>query len=96
MNERRRYEMRDVYIIGIGHTAFGKFLDRSVKSLAAEAVNAALADAQIEKSELNAAFFGNAMQGLVTRQEMVRGQVALRPLGIERIPIVNCENACGS
>jgi acetyl-CoA acetyltransferase len=96
MNERRRDEMRDVYIIGIGHTAFGKFLDRSVKSLAAEAVNAALADAQIEKSELNAAFFGNAMQGLVTRQEMVRGQVALRPLGIERIPIVNCENACAT
>jgi acetyl-CoA acyltransferase len=75
--------MRDVYVIGIGHTAFGKFLDRSVKSLAAEAVNAALADAQIDKSELNAAFFGNAMQGLVTRQEMVRGEVALRPIGIE-------------
>jgi acetyl-CoA acyltransferase len=88
--------MREVYVIGIGHTAFGKFLDRSVKSLAAEAVNAALADARIEKGELNAVFFGNAMQGLVTRQEMVRGQVALRPIGIERIPIVNCENACAT
>ena len=27
--------MREVYGIGIGHTAFGRFLDRSVKSLAA-------------------------------------------------------------
>ena len=36
------------------------------------------------------------MQGLVTRQEMIRGQVALRPIGIERIPIINCENACAT
>lgn len=34
--------MRDVYVIGVGHTAFGKFLERSVKSLTAEAVTAAL------------------------------------------------------
>ena len=39
--------VRDVYVIGIGHTAFGKFLGQSVKSLAAEAVNAALSDAKI-------------------------------------------------
>ena len=57
--------MREVYVIGIGHTPFGKFLERNIKSLAEEAVTAALADAQIEKRELNAAFFGNAMQGLV-------------------------------
>ena len=49
--------MREVYVIGVGHTAFGKFLDRSVKSLTAEAVNAALADARIEKSELQRRFF---------------------------------------
>ena len=88
--------MREVYVIGVGHTPFGKFLERSVKSLTAEAVTAALADAQIEKSQLNAAFFGNAMQGLVTRQEMVRGQIALRAMGIDRIPIVNCESACAT
>lgn len=88
--------MRQVYVIGVGHTAFGKFLERSVKSLTAEAVNTALTDARIEKSELQAAFFGNAMQGLVTRQEMVRGEVALRPIGVEGIPIVNCENACAT
>lgn len=86
--------MREVYIIGVGHTAFGKFLDRSVKSLTEEAVKGALADARIEKKDLDIVFFGNAMQDLVTRQEMVRGQVALRPLGIDRIPIANCENAC--
>ncbi|UCH21569.1 MAG: thiolase family protein [Deltaproteobacteria bacterium] len=88
--------MREVYVIGIGHTPFGKFLERNVKSLVSEAVTAALADTQIEKKDLEVVFFGNAMQGLVTRQEMVRGQVALRPMGIDRIPIVNCENACAT
>ena len=88
--------MRKVYVIGIGHTPFGKFLDRNIKSLAGEAVNAALNDARICKGDLQTAYFGNAMQGLVTGQEMVRGQVALRSLGIEGIPIVNCENACAT
>lgn len=88
--------MRDVYVIGVGHTKFGKFLGRSVKSLVEEAVASALSDAGIEKQALQAIFFGNAMQGLVTGQEMVRGQVALRPLGIDTIPIVNCENACAT
>jgi acetyl-CoA acetyltransferase len=88
--------MREVYVIGIGHTRFGKFLDRNVKSLAAEAISAALADAKIEKKDLDCVYFGNAMQGLVTGQEMVRGEVALRAFGIDRIPIVNCENACAT
>jgi acetyl-CoA acetyltransferase len=88
--------MRDVYVVGVGHTPFGKFLDRNVKSLAAEAIGAALQDAGIDKKSLQAVFFGNAMQGLVTGQEMVRAQIALRPLGIDGIPIVNCENACAT
>lgn len=88
--------MRDVFVIGIGHTAFGKFLERNIKSLTEEAVSLALQDAQIEKGDLGSAFFGNAMQGLVTGQEMVRGQVALRHAGIDGIPIINCENACAT
>ena len=88
--------MVNVFVIGIGHTAFGKFLDRNIKSLAEEAVTLALTDAQIEKGDLGSAFFGNAMQGLVTGQEMVRGQVALRHAGIDGIPIINCENACAT
>jgi acetyl-CoA acetyltransferase len=88
--------MREVYVIGVGHTPFGKFLERNIKSLAAEAIGAALEDAGIDKKLLQAVFFGNAMQGLVTGQEMVRAQIALRPLGIDGVPIVNCENACAT
>ncbi len=88
--------MRDVYVIGVGHTPFGRFLERSIKSLTGEAVSAALKDGGIEKKILESAFFGNAMQGLVTGQEMIRGQVALRQMGIDGLPVVNCENACAT
>ena len=37
--------MGTVFVIGVGMTPFGKFLKRSVKDLAAEALAAALKDA---------------------------------------------------
>ena len=88
--------MRDVAIIGAGMTKFGKFLDRSMKDLAGEAVKGALGSAGIDKSKLEAAVVGNATAGLITGQEMIRGQVVLREMGIGGIPIVNTENACAS
>lgn len=88
--------MSEVYIIGVGMIRFGKFYDRSVKSMVEEAVLTALDDAGIAHGELQAAWVGNAAQGLATGQECIRGQVALRPLGIDGIPIVNVENACAT
>ncbi|MCI0813762.1 MAG: thiolase family protein [Chloroflexi bacterium] len=88
--------MRDVAIIGAGMTDFGKFLDRGMKDLAREAVQGALDSAGIDKSKLETAVVGNATAGLITGQEMIRGQVALRDMGIGGIPIINTENACAS
>ena len=88
--------MRDVAIIGAGMTNFGKFLDRSMKDLTREAVDAALGSAGIDKSKIEAAVVGNAAAGLVTGQECIRGQVVLREMGIGGIPIINTENACAS
>ncbi|MGH1371475.1 MAG: thiolase family protein [Cellvibrionaceae bacterium] len=88
--------MTDVFIAGIGMTGLGKFVDRSVKDLAREAVNLALADCGGELSNIEAAWFSNTRQGLLEGQNAIRGQCALRPLGIERIPITNIENACAS
>lgn len=88
--------MRDVAIVGAGMTRFGKFLDRSLKDLAREAVDAACADAGIERGALQAAVVGNALAGLMSGQECVRGQVVLREIGIGDIPVVNTENACAS
>lgn len=82
-------------IVGVGMTRFAK-TDRSLRDLAAEAVGAALQDAALTVEDIEAAYVGNAVAGLVTGQEMIRGQVVLRPLGIVGIPIFNIENACAS
>ena len=86
--------MRDVYIAGAGMTRFAKHLDKTEKDLVAQAVQAGLQDAGLESRELQAAWFSNSMWGYFTEQHCIRGQVALRPLGIQEIPIVNVENAC--
>jgi acetyl-CoA acetyltransferase len=86
----------DAHIAGVGMTRFSKFLDRGMKSIGAEAVDAALRDAGIEKSDLQAAWVGNAAAGLVTGQECIRGEVVLRGMGIGKIPVINVENACAS
>lgn len=88
--------METIYIVGIGMTKFGRHLNRSVKNMTAEAVSAALADAGIDRQRIGAAFFGNTSQGALEGQEMVRGQVALAPLGFQGIPVMNVENACAT
>jgi len=85
-----------VYVVGVGMTAFGRHLERSIKDLAREAVDAALTDAGCEASALEFAAFANATQGHMEGQHSVRGQIALRAMGIDAIPIVNVENACAS
>src|SRR5260370_41344866 len=77
-------------------TAFGKFPDTTLRQLAREATTAALADAGIKPEAVQMAFFANAVEGLLTGQEMVAGQVVLRESGIRGIPVVNVENACAS
>ena len=88
--------MSKIYIIGVGMTPFGKFLDRSIKDLTREAVEAALEDAGAQKADVEAAFFANATQSPLEGQHMVGGQIALRDMGFERLPVFNVENACAS
>jgi len=85
-----------VYIIGAAMTAFGKRLNDSVKSLTAEAVRGALADAGVEAGAIEAAWFSNTRQPMLEGQNTVRGEIALRPLGITGVPVANTENACAS
>ena len=88
--------MPDVVVAGAGVTAFGRHRDGTLRTLVAEAVDGALADAAISAGTIQAAYFGNASAGLLTGQEMIRGQVLLRDLGFGGKPIVNVENACAS
>ena len=85
-----------VYITGVGMTRFGKHLDTSVKQLTRLAVEAALADAGCAKGQVQAAFFANSTQGHMEGQDMIRGQLALRAMGMQGLPVVNVENACAS
>ncbi|HEV7534329.1 MAG TPA: beta-ketoacyl synthase N-terminal-like domain-containing protein, partial [Acidimicrobiia bacterium] len=87
--------MRDVFIAGTGMTNFGKG-DRSIRALAEESVAEALRDAQTTAGDVGMVFFSNATAGILTGQEMIRGQVALRNTGLLGTPIVNVENACAS
>ena len=88
--------MRDVYVAGVGMTRFGKFIDTSIRALTEEATAQALADAGAGPGDVDIAFFSNATAGVLTGQEMIRGQVALRHTGVLGVPIVNVENACAS
>ena len=67
-----------------------------MKDLTAEAVGAALKDAGQTIEDVQSCYFGNAVAGSMTGQEMLAGQFALRPLGLGGIPVFNVENACAS
>ena len=86
----------NVSVAGVSMTKFGKFLNSSIKQLVNEAVDNVLSDAGLERSSVDAIFFGNCVQGHMEGQDMIRGEVALRPLGFEKLPIFNVENACAT
>ncbi len=88
--------MRNVVVAGAGMAPFGKYLDRGVRAMAEEAVSEALAQAGMEVAQIQAAYFSNAVAGIITGQEMIRGQAALRYTGLSGIPMCNVENACAS
>lgn len=88
--------MSEVYIIGVGMTRFGRYLDERLETIARVAVDEALADANVERGDVQAAFFANTAQGVVEGQHLVRGQIVLRALGFKHIPVTNLENACAS
>lgn len=88
--------MSPIYVAGVGMTPFGKHPSSSIKDLTRHAVEAALRDAGCDKAQVQAAYFANATQGHMDGQHMIRGQLALRAMGLEGIPVVNVENACAS
>ena len=84
----------DVYILGIGMTRFAKYPEKTVKQLAADGFEALMQDIRVDVKDIEAAWFSNSAWGMYTWQHCIRGQVALTPLGIQAIPVMNVENAC--
>ena len=80
--------MRDVAVIGVGSTVFGKLPDKLPYELGAEATFAATKDAGINPKNLQFAYCSNLYGG------MVIGQAVLGEIGVADIEITNVENAC--
>ncbi len=86
--------MREVWIVGVGMTRFGKLPDYGVRELAEEAVFKALHDAGAKPLDIEIAYCGTETMAQDT--PMLPGQIALEQVGITGIPITNVSNACGS
>ena len=83
--------MSDVYIIGIDMIPFGRYPDRTVPELGAQAALLALDDAGLGIRDMQALYCGNLMEA----HQMV-GQRILREIGLTGIPVVNTANACAT
>ncbi len=86
--------MREVWIVGIGMTRFGKMPDLGVRELAEEALFNALKDAGARPADIEVAYCGT--EAMSPDTPMLPGQIALEQAGITGIPITNIANACGS
>ena len=83
--------MSDVYVLGVDMIKFGRFPDRTVPGLGAEAALLALDDAGLTIDKMEAFYCGNLGQA----NAMV-GQRILQEIGQTGIPVVNCSNACAT
>ena len=81
----------DVYVIGTDMIKFGRFPDRTVPDLGAEAALLAHDDAGLGIKDMQALYCGNLCQ----RCGMV-GQRILHQIGQTGIPVVNTANACAT
>jgi len=88
--------MREVYIIGVGMTSFGKFPECSVIELGQRACWEAIQDANIPPKAIQAAYCGHARTGRLLGRECGVGQSILWELGISGIPILSVGNFCAS
>jgi acetyl-CoA C-acetyltransferase len=87
--------MRNVAVIGAGQTKFGELWNRSLRDMIVEAGNAAIANAKIDKKQIQSLYIGNMSAGRFVGQEHL-GALAADHLGLNPIPATRCEGACAS
>lgn len=83
--------MTDAYVVGVDMIKFGRFPEKSVPELGAEAALLALDDCGLKVQDMQALYCGNLGQasGMV-------GQRVLQQIGQTGIPVVNVSNACAT
>ena len=87
--------MRPVAVIGVGKTAFGAFADRDLRSLAVEAGQKCLEDANVSPSKVEAFYLGNFAGPSFVGQNHLAPYVA-GGMGISGVPCTRFEAACAS
>jgi benzoylsuccinyl-CoA thiolase BbsB subunit len=80
--------MRDVFVLGIGQTVFGKFPQLTPIQLGIQAAKAVIQDAGIDPRVIEVAYGGRSYDDTQTAENI------LRYVGITNIPMYNTENAC--
>jgi benzoylsuccinyl-CoA thiolase BbsB subunit len=80
--------MREVAVLGIGQSQFGKFPEKTVTELGRQAVTESIKDAGIRPRDIQVAYTSRLYL------EMITGQVILKEIGITDIEMINVENAC--
>ncbi len=83
--------MRDVAIVGVGMIKFGRYPEKTVPELAAQAALLALKDAGMTIADIELLASGNLYQS----NAMV-GQRILQIIGQTGIPVINVANACAT
>ena len=87
--------MKEVYIIGAHESVHGNRKDANLRKLIAEAGNAAIADAGIDRHEIQALYMGN-YNGNGFNNQNTLAAMAASSLGIPEVPTQRFEAACAS
>jgi len=83
--------MRDVYVLGVGMIKFGRYPDKDVPQLGAEAALIALRDAGLTIQDVEMLVCGNLFQA-----NAMNAQRILQQIGQTGIPALNVANACAT
>jgi acetyl-CoA acyltransferase len=83
--------MSDIYVVGTDMIRFGRYPDRAIEDMGAEAALLALDDAGLTIGDMQALYCGNVWEA-----NRSLGQRVLRNIGQTGIPVVNTSNACAS
>jgi acetyl-CoA acetyltransferase len=82
--------MQEIYITGGAMTPFGRHPGVLAPELAQQAILEAMDDAGVSPRDIQAVYCANVLGG------MILGQLIVRDLGFDGIPVYNVENACAS
>jgi acetyl-CoA acyltransferase len=83
--------MSEVYVVGVDMIQFGRFPERTVEDIGAEAALLALDDCGLAIGDMQAVYCGNLGQASAGV-----GQRVLKQIGQTGVPVVNVANACAT